>query len=50
MGGSIMSNQFDQAANRRRFLQFIAASTALGYADKLALAETLLPKQSCRIR
>jgi isopentenyl diphosphate isomerase/L-lactate dehydrogenase-like FMN-dependent dehydrogenase len=39
-----MSNQFDQAANRRRFLQFIAASTALGYADKLALAETLLPK------
>src|SRR5580700_2124902 len=44
MGGSIMSNQFDQAANRRRFLQFIAASTALGYADKLALAETLLPK------
>src|SRR5271157_201486 len=44
MGGSIMSKQFDQAANRRRFLQFIAASTALGYADKLALAETLLPK------
>src|SRR5580704_13443006 len=44
MGGSIMPRQFDQAANRRRFLQFIAASTALGYADKLALAETLLPK------
>jgi 4-hydroxymandelate oxidase len=39
-----MSNQFDQAANRRRFLQFIAASTALTYADKLAFAETLLPK------
>jgi 4-hydroxymandelate oxidase len=39
-----MSNQFDQAASRRRFLQFIGASTALGYADKLALAETLLPK------
>src|SRR5258708_6515188 len=44
MGGSIMPNEFDQAANRRRFLQFIAASTALTYADKLAFAETLLPK------
>jgi isopentenyl diphosphate isomerase/L-lactate dehydrogenase-like FMN-dependent dehydrogenase len=39
-----MSNQFDQAANRRRFLQFIAASSALTYADKIAFAETLLPK------
>jgi 4-hydroxymandelate oxidase len=39
-----MPNEFDQAANRRRFLQFIAASTALTYADKLAFAETLLPK------
>jgi 4-hydroxymandelate oxidase len=44
MGGTIMSNEFDQAANRRRFLQFIGASTALTYADKLAFAETLLPK------
>src|ERR1700674_3316917 len=44
MGGSNMPNQYDQAANRRKFLQFIAASTALGYADKLAFAETLLPK------
>jgi isopentenyl diphosphate isomerase/L-lactate dehydrogenase-like FMN-dependent dehydrogenase len=44
MGGSIMPTEFDQAANRRRFLQFIAASTALTYADKLAFAETLLPK------
>jgi 4-hydroxymandelate oxidase len=44
MGGAIMPNDIDQAANRRRFLQFIAASTALGYADKLAFAETLLPK------
>src|SRR6201981_2615694 len=44
MGGTMMSNEFDQAANRRRFLQFIAASTALSYADKLAFAETLLPK------
>jgi 4-hydroxymandelate oxidase len=39
-----MPYEFDQAANRRRFLQFIAASTALGYADKVAFAETLLPK------
>jgi 4-hydroxymandelate oxidase len=44
MGGTIMSNEFDQAANRRRFLQFIAASTVLSYSDKLAFAETLLPK------
>src|SRR5246127_3705861 len=44
MGGTMMSNEFDQAANRRRFLQFIGASTALTYADKLAFAETLLPK------
>jgi len=39
-----MPNEIDQAANRRRFLQFIAASTALGYADARAFAETLLPK------
>ena len=44
MGGSIVPNEIDQAASRRKFLQFIAASTALGYADKLAFAETLLPK------
>jgi 4-hydroxymandelate oxidase len=44
MGGNVMPNAFDQAANRRRFLQFIAASTALSYADKIAFAETLLPK------
>jgi 4-hydroxymandelate oxidase len=41
MGEGIMPNEFDQASNRRRFLQFIAASTALTYADKLAFAETL---------
>ena len=40
----IMPNEIDQAASRREFLQFVAASTALGYADKLAFAETLLPK------
>jgi isopentenyl diphosphate isomerase/L-lactate dehydrogenase-like FMN-dependent dehydrogenase len=39
-----MPNEIDQAASRRKFLQFVAASTALGYADKLAFAETLLPK------
>jgi len=39
-----MPSEIDQAASRRKFLQFVAASTALGYADKLALAETLLPK------
>src|ERR1700690_346101 len=44
MGGAIMPNEIDQAASRRKFLQFIAASTTLGYADKLAFAETLLPK------
>jgi 4-hydroxymandelate oxidase len=40
-----MPTEFDQAASRRRFLQFIAASTALSCTDKLAFAETLLPKQ-----
>jgi 4-hydroxymandelate oxidase len=40
----MMPNEFDRAANRRKFLQFIAASTALSYSDKLAFAETLLPK------
>src|SRR5580700_7060925 len=44
MGGTIMSNEFDQAANRRKFLQFLAASTALTYTDALAFAETLVPK------
>jgi len=35
---------FDRAASRRKFLQFVAASTALGYADARAFAETLMPK------
>jgi isopentenyl diphosphate isomerase/L-lactate dehydrogenase-like FMN-dependent dehydrogenase len=34
----------ETAASRRKFLQFLAASTALTYTDALALAETLLPK------
>jgi 4-hydroxymandelate oxidase len=36
--------EFDRAANRRKFLQFVAASTALTYTDAIAFAETLLPK------
>jgi len=39
-----MSNEINLAASRRKFLQFVAASTALTYADALAFAETLLPK------
>src|SRR5262252_8611632 len=39
-----MSNEIDRATNRRRFLQFVAASSALSYADARAFAETLLPK------
>ena len=39
-----MSNAVTTAANRRKFLQFLAASPVLTYTDALALAETLLPK------
>src|SRR6202047_2987128 len=39
-----MSNEINQAASRRKFLQFLAASSALTYADARAFAETLLPK------
>jgi 4-hydroxymandelate oxidase len=39
-----MSKESHQAASRRKFLQFLAASPVLTYADKLAFAETLLPK------
>ncbi|HWN53182.1 MAG TPA: alpha-hydroxy acid oxidase [Xanthobacteraceae bacterium] len=39
-----MSNEIDQAASRRKFLQFLAASSALTYMDARAFAETLLPK------
>ncbi len=39
-----MSNEIDQAASRRKFLQFLAASSALTYGDARALAETLVPK------
>src|SRR5580704_10378107 len=43
-GGFSMSNEIDQATSRRKFLQFLAASSALTYTDALAFAETLLPK------
>src|SRR5215468_4472190 len=39
-----MPSNVDQAASRRKFLQFLAASSALTYADVRAFAETLLPK------
>src|SRR5712692_7305810 len=39
-----MSNEIDQATSRRKFLQFLAASSALTYGDARALAETLVPK------
>jgi 4-hydroxymandelate oxidase len=39
-----MPNEIQKIACRRNFLKFLAASTALTYADALALAETLLPK------
>jgi isopentenyl diphosphate isomerase/L-lactate dehydrogenase-like FMN-dependent dehydrogenase len=39
-----MSNEIHQATSRRKFLQFLAASSALTYADARALAETLVPK------
>ena len=39
-----MPNETAQAACRRKFLKFLAASTALTFTDALALAETLLPK------
>jgi 4-hydroxymandelate oxidase len=39
-----MSNEIHQATSRRKFLQFLAASSVLTYADARALAETLVPK------
>ncbi len=39
-----MSIEAQQAASRRKFLQFLAAGTALSYTDAVAFAETLLPK------
>jgi 4-hydroxymandelate oxidase len=39
-----MPSETDQATSRRKFLQFLAASSALTYTDALAFAETLVPK------
>jgi 4-hydroxymandelate oxidase len=39
-----MSHEIHQALSRRKLLGFLAASSALTYADALALAETLAPK------
>jgi 4-hydroxymandelate oxidase len=39
-----MSSEHDPAANRRRFLQYLAASPLLAGSGASALAETLLPK------
>src|SRR5437762_11017046 len=44
-GGRLpMSSEYDPAANRRRFLQYLAASPLLAAGGAQALAETLLPK------
>ena len=39
-----MSSEYDPAANRRRFLQYLAASPLLAAGGAQALAETILPK------
>ena len=39
-----MSSEHDTAANRRRFLQYLAASPLLAGGTSAALAETILPK------
>ncbi len=39
-----MSTEIDQALSRRKFLQFLAASSALTYGDARALADTLVPR------
>src|SRR4051812_26214985 len=44
LGRPLMSSDHDPAANRRRFLQYLAASPLLAGSSASALAETLLPK------
>src|SRR5258708_25879819 len=39
-----MSTEIDQALSRRKFLQLLAASSALTYGDARALADTLVPR------
>src|SRR3954454_9086963 len=43
-GSPLMSSEYDPAANRRRFLQYLAASPLMAAGSASALAETLLPK------
>src|SRR5436190_18736390 len=43
-GRPLMSSEYDPAANRRRFLQYLAASPLLAAGGAQALAETILPK------
>src|SRR5213075_1887945 len=43
-GSPLMSSEYDPAANRRRFLQYLAASPLLAAGGTQALAETILPK------
>jgi isopentenyl diphosphate isomerase/L-lactate dehydrogenase-like FMN-dependent dehydrogenase len=44
LGRLPMSSEYDPAANRRRFLQYLAASPLLAAGGAQALAETILPK------
>src|SRR5438045_2672519 len=43
-GSPLMSSEYDPAASRRRFLQYLAASPLLAAGGAQALAETILPK------
>ena len=45
-----MPNDFAQAASRRKFLQFIAASTALTYTDAVPLRKRCCRRPSCPTR
>src|SRR6185369_6181385 len=44
MGEPLMSSEYDRAANRRHFLQYLAASPLAAMGGAQAFAETLLPK------
>ncbi len=44
LGRPLMSSEFDPAANRRRFLQYLAASPMMAAGGASAFAETILPK------
>src|SRR3954452_24042443 len=44
IGRPLMSSEHDPAANRRRFLQYLAASPLLAGSSASALAETFMPR------